>query len=185
MKRIILISTAIAVVAIAAVIMFFVLSSNGTDTVAQNITVGAPAPNYGFLAANGSAVSLSSYRGHITVLWLVATWCPSCAQGNEALNQNYQFFKQHGIKIVELELYRDLGYRGPSIASFVNSYAPAAYGNGTIIPALAGYNMTEAYDPKGYLDIYYPLSSDGNVIYISGSPASTLNQLEQAINVSE
>ncbi len=66
----------------------------------------------------------------------------------------------------------------------VNSYAPDAFSNGTIIPALAGYNITAAYDPKGYLDIYYLLSSDGKVLYINGSLAFTLGQLEQAINAS-
>ena len=185
MKKIVLISTAIAVIVIVAVILSVVHGSNGTNAIAQNITVGAFAPNYGFLTANGSAANLSSYRGHAVLLWFVATWCSSCAQGNEALNQNYPFFKQHGIKVVELELYKDLGYSGPPITSFVSSYAPAAYTNSTIIPALAGYNMTEAYDPKGYLDIYYLISSSGKVIYISGSPASTLGQLEHAINVSE
>jgi hypothetical protein len=53
-----------------------------------------------------------------------------------------------------------------------------------VIPAISGYNMTAAYDPKGYLDIYYVISSNGRVLY-SGSPlASTLGQLENAINVS-
>ncbi|EQD77957.1 alkyl hydroperoxide reductase/ Thiol specific antioxidant/ Mal allergen [mine drainage metagenome] len=81
-------------------------------------------------------------------------------------------------------MYRDLGYSGPPITSFVNTYAPSAYSNGTVVPALSGYNMTAAYDPHGYLDIYYLISGEGNVLYISGSPASTLGQLAQAINES-
>ena len=184
MKKITLVATAMIVV-IAVAILLVARGSSGTNSNVQNITTGMLAPNYGFFTADGHAANLSSYRGHTVVLWFVATWCPSCAQGNEAINQNYLFFKQHGIKIVELELYRDLGYSGPPIANFVDSYAMAAYSNGTITPALAGYNMTEAYDPKGYLDIYYLISGDGKVMYINGSPASTLGQLEHTINVSE
>jgi thiol-disulfide isomerase/thioredoxin len=141
-----------------------------------------PAPNYGFFLANGSEVNINTYRGKPVLLWFVATWCSSCAQGNEVINQNYNFFKSHGITIVELELYKDLGYSGPPIADFVDSYALEAYSNGTVVPALAGYNMTAVYDLRGYLDIYYLLASNGTVLYINGSPSATLSQLEQAIN---
>ncbi len=174
------------IVVLAALMMVILLfmryDSYGKSALQQNITVGSIAPDYGFFLSNGSYMNLSVYKGHTVVLWFVATWCSSCAQGNEAINQNYEFFKKRGIKFVELELYKDLGYRGQPIIGFVNSYAPSAYSNGTIIPALAGYNMTAAYDPKGYLDIYYLISPNGTILYISGSPESTLSQLEGAIN---
>lgn len=172
--------------ALAAIIIIAALSSNfgHNGSAVLNITVGSYAPDYGFYLANLTPTNLSSFKGHTTLVWFVATWCSSCAQGNVAINQNYQFFKQHGVTIVELELYKDLGYNGPPIAGFVNTYAPSAYSNGIIVPALAGYNMTAAYDPHGYLDIYYLISGEGKVLYISGSPASTLGQLAQAINES-
>ena len=184
MKRYVLIGIATIAVLVMMALLFMRSNSNGENTVLQNITVGSRAPEYGFLLGNSSHTYLSLYKGHAVVLWFVATWCPSCAQGNEAINQNYQFLEQRGVKVIELELYNDLGYRGPPITSFVNSYAPSAYSNGTIIPAFAGYNMTAAYDPKGYLDIYYLISANGTVSYINGSPASTLGQLEEAINSS-
>ncbi len=184
MKKNVLIGVVALVIVVMAVLLFLRSNLNGRNAVSQNITVGATAPDYGFFLGNGSYTNLSSYKGHAVVLWFVATWCPSCAQGNGAINQNYQFFEQRGVKVIELELYNDLGYSGPPIASFVNSYAPSAYSNHTIIPALAGYNMTAAYDPKGYLDIYYLIAANGTVLYINGSPASTLGQLEGAINSS-
>ena len=174
------IGSLIAILAIT--LLFMKYGSNGSNTAPQNITVGSIAPDYSFLLSNGSYANLSAYKGHAVVLWFVATWCSSCAQGNEVISQNYQFFKRRGIKVIELELYNDLGYSGPPITSFVNSYAPSAYSNGTIIPALANYNMTAAYDPKGYRDIYYLLSGNSTVLYINGSPSSTLGQLEEAIN---
>lgn len=183
-NRIVVVGIGALIAVLAIALLFMKYDSNGGNVVSQNITAGSIAPDYGVFLANGSYTNLSAYKGHVVVLWFVATWCPSCAQGNEAINQNYQFFERRGIKVIELELYNDLGYSGPPVASFVNSYAPIAYSNGTIIPALAGYNMTAVYDPKGYLDIYYLISGNGTVLYINSSPASTLGQLEETINSS-
>ncbi len=187
-KKNLLIYAVAAIVAVAAIGLLYAHFNNtggSSGNQLHNITVGASAPDYGFLLTNnGQEANLSQYKGQETLLWFVATWCPSCAQGNQAINSNYKFFKQHKVKIIELEMYKDLGYSGPSIYNFVNSYAPDAYSNGTITPALAGYNMTAAYDPEGYLDIYYLLSGSGNVIYISGSPESTMPQLMNAVNSS-
>ena len=169
---------------IALAIIYSVFRVSGHSVGIRNITIGTKAPNYSFLLENGSEANVSSYRGHEVLLWFVATWCPTCAQGNSALNENYSFFKKRGVKIVELELYKDLGYAGPPIGEFVGSYAPDAYVNGTIIPGVAGYNITAAYDPNGYLDIYYLISANGTVLYINGSPSVTLPQLENAINAS-
>ena len=181
-NRIVVVGIGALIAVLTIALLFMKYGSDGGNVVSQNITAGSMAPDYGFPLANGSYTNLSAYKGHVVVLWFVATWCPSCAQGNEVINQNYQFFERRGIKVIELELYNDLGYSGPPIASFVNSYAPSAYSNDTIIPSLAGYNMTAVYDPKGYLDIYYLISGNGTVLYINGSPASTLGQLEEAIN---
>jgi thiol-disulfide isomerase/thioredoxin len=183
-NKIIAVGIGALIVVLTLALLFMKYDSNSSNVLSQNITVGSMAPNYGFPIANGSYTNLSAYKGHVVVLWFVATWCPTCAQGNEVINQNYQFFERHGIKVIELELYNDLGYSGPPIAGFVNSYAQNAYSNDTIIPALAGYNMTAAYDPKGYLDIYYLISRNGTVSYINGSLALTLGQLEKAINSS-
>ncbi len=180
-KNIKIIGIVVALVIVASV-YFLWPRSTGESSAIQNITIGSKAPENNFLLDNGTYVNISKYRGHPVVLWFVATWCSTCAQGNQVLNGNYQFFKKHGIDIVELELYKDLGYQGPTITNFISSYAPEAYANGTIIPALSGNNMTLKYDPKGYLDIYYLVSGNGTVEYISGEPALTLGQLKNAIN---
>ena len=170
---------------IALVILYSVFQGNSHSSPGiRNITVGMKAPNYSFLLENGSEANVSSYRGHEVLFWFVATWCPTCAQGNSVLNGNYSFFRKRGVKIVELELYKDLGYAGQPIGEFVSSYAPDAYANGTITPGVAGYNITAAYDPEGYLDIYYLVSANGTVLYINGSPSVTLPQLKDAINAS-
>ncbi|MGC8652184.1 MAG: redoxin domain-containing protein [Candidatus Micrarchaeia archaeon] len=160
------------------------LLSAGALVVVENPIINLSAPNAEFFLSNGSLTSLSAYKGHMVSLWFVATWCSGCAQGNEVLNSSYSSLGQKGVKVIELELYNDLGYSGPPIAEFVSSYAPAAYSGGAVTPAYASYNMALTYDPKGYLDIYYLLSPGGKILYTNSPLATTLSQLAAAINSS-
>ena len=148
----------------------------------KNLTVGDYAPDSTFFFANGTEANLSSYKGHEVLLWFVATWCSGCAQGNELLNSSYKEFSEHGVKIVELELYRDLGYSGENIENFVQDFAPEAYQKNVVIPAYASYNMTLAYDSQGYLDIYYLISPNGKILYENGPLEATLPELLSEIN---
>ena len=148
----------------------------------KNLTVGDYVPDSTFFFANGTEANLSSYKGHEVLLWFVATWCSGCAQGNELLNSSYKEFSEHGVKIVELELYRDLGYSAENIENFVQDFAPEAYQKNVVIPAYASYNMTLAYDSQGYLDIYYLISPNGKILYENGPLEATLPELLSEIN---
>ncbi|EQD56907.1 alkyl hydroperoxide reductase/ Thiol specific antioxidant/ Mal allergen, partial [mine drainage metagenome] len=92
------IAVALVGVIVISIVIIAILNgnSNGKESTIHNITVGSSAPNYGFFLDNGTSTNLTAFKGHTTLIWFVATWCPSCAQGNAAINQNYQFFKQHG-----------------------------------------------------------------------------------------
>ena len=148
----------------------------------KNLTVGDYAPDSTFFFANGTEANLSSYKGHEVLLWFVATWCSGCAQGNELLNSSYKEFSEHGVKVLELELYNDLGYSGENIVNFVQNFAPEAYQKRVVIPAYASYNMTLIYDRQGYLDIYYLISPDGKILYENASLGATLPELLSEIN---
>ncbi|MGC8516777.1 MAG: TlpA family protein disulfide reductase [Candidatus Acidifodinimicrobium sp.] len=143
------------------------------------LSVGNVAPNYTFQLANGSIENVDSYRGEPLLLWFVATWCSSCAQGNSVLANNLAFFKSHDIKIVELEQYDDLGYSGMPISQFISEYGNNTYVRG----GTAGYNMTLAYNtpPSLQLDIYYLIGPDGRILYIGEGLATGINSLENFI----
>ncbi len=175
---IVLVAVVVAAIALRAV------ASNANTAAPGFPEVGTYAPNVGFYTLNGSPASLSAYKGHMIVVWFVATWCSGCAQGNAILNSSYAFFNQKGVKIIEVELYNDLGYSGPAIDNFVSDYAPAAYAKGVLVPMYSSYNTTLTYDPKGYLDIYYLLSPSGKILYANSPLAATLPQLAAAINAS-
>jgi thiol-disulfide isomerase/thioredoxin len=176
----------ITIFAIAIVVILALYAIKNTLLVQANentnITIGSYAPSDAFFLANGTKVDLSNYKGHEVVLWFVATWCSGCAQGDEVLNSSYTALNKKGVKVIELELYKDLGYNGENITDFVKSFAPQAYLNNVVIPAYASYNMTIAYDHQGYLDIYYLISPSGKILYENSTLATTLPQLLSMIN---
>ena len=169
--------TVFAVVAIALVINFALL--NHADS-SKYLSIGDAAPNYTFQLENGTYSSISSYYGKPILLWFVATWCSSCAQGNQVVGSNLGFFEQHGVKIVELEQYDDLGSPGMPISGFISKYG----GNNTYVQGgVAGYNMTVAHNtPQTFqLDIYYLISPSGKILYIGDGLAGGISALENVI----
>ena len=143
--------------------------------------VGAPAPNFRFTTTSGTPETVASLHGHPTLLWFVATWCSSCQAGTEFLaQQGMASLRAAGVRVVELELYDDLGQSGPTIAQFEHAFASRStsadwlWGN-------ASRAMSERYDPKAYLDIYYLLGRNGHIRYVNSSPASTFSELPSAV----
>lgn len=85
------------------------------------------------------------------------------------------------VRVVELEMYNDLGQSGPSIAEFGKALAGASYTNPDWTFGTASSDLTTTYNPSGYLDIYYLLNSAGKIELINSSPASTMPQLLSAV----
>ncbi len=168
----------VAVIALVVVLNFFVLNKAKSATY---LSVGETAPNYTFQSANGSTESLNNYAGTPLLLWFVATWCSSCAQGNTVVANNLAFFKAHGVKILELEQYDNLGSPGVSISQFISQYGD---NNTYVEPGIASYNMTLAYNtpPVFQLDIYYLISPSGKILYIGEGIANGIGNLENIIS---
>ncbi|MEM0143629.1 MAG: redoxin domain-containing protein [Candidatus Parvarchaeum sp.] len=170
---------------IAVITMAYFFGINHSAIAAQSFMppIGTKAPNYSFIyASNGTMANVTSLEGKPVLLWFVTTWCSGCAVGNEMLNDNISYFRNKGINVIEIELYRDLGYSGPSINAFVDSYAPNATSYGNFRSAISEYNMTLAYDKDGYLDIYYLVSPSGKILYENnGGLAATLIELKDKV----
>ncbi len=166
-------------VVVLVIVVYAFVRSPGTPQ-AQN---GSPAPDFTFTDLSGTSHSLSSYQGHPVVLWWVATFCSGCSQGTVVFAQSYYSqYRSAGVTLIEVESYNNLGQSGPSLSSFAsqNGYSNQAgwvmgYGSS------AGMN---AYNPNGYLDVYYVISSQGSIVSsgqgLGGSFGTALSQAESS-----
>ncbi len=183
---------AVVVLAIVAIVLGLHLSSS-TSTPSSSTgsrmgtarAVGLKAPAGTLTTTSGRHVSVASLLGTPTLLWFVATWCSSCQAGTQTMAQNMSRLKADGVHVVEIELYRDLGQSGPSISTFGRQFAAVQFFNPDWTFATSSSALTRNYDPHSYLDIYYLLSRQGRIVYVNGSPSSTMpNLLSQAAKIS-
>lgn len=148
--------------------------SSAGETVTQ---AGMTAPDATFTTIDGETKQLSNYRGEKVMLWIFATWCPSCKQGAQALQANND--QLQGMEIVAVKTAGNAGYSGPTVSSFVQSFSPSLldsdnWGWGT----LSG-RSTSTFNPQNRPDIYYLIDEDGTIQAISGAPAATINKITQ------
>ena len=139
--------------------------------------VGAAAVDGSFTTVDGKTETVASLRGQPTLLWFVATWCPSCQAGTSAVAQEFPQLRAAKLKVVEVELYQNFGQSGPSIQDFGKSEAGTRWGDPNWIFGTSSQQLTNAYDTEGASDIYYLLDPSGRVAYVNSSPAATLPDL--------
>lgn len=179
-------------VAILVAIAGVVLAQNGPSSPQDRggrsettAAVGARAPGGTYTTVGGARASVGELKAQPTLLWFVATWCPSCQTGTRVMADNLPRLKAQGIRVVELQLYRNLGQAGPNIERFARSLAGPRYGDPGWHFGTASAELTRAYDPNSYLDIYYLIDSKGRIVYVNGSPGATMGALlKQARRVS-
>ncbi len=144
---------------------------------AAEVKIGGPAPDLAFTTAGGVRHRLSEFRGRPVLLWLLATWCPSCQAGTTAVARRLPELTRAGLQIVQLRLYGNLGYSGPPMAEFVRAYAGPAASSTHWIWGDASEAGSYTYDPRGYPDIYFLIGKDGVVRTIDSAPSATMAQI--------
>jgi hypothetical protein len=154
-------------------------TAGGTNAAAGGAVpaVGSVAPSGSFTTVSGRTETIASLRGHKSLLWFVATWCPSCQTGAQAMTGQAARLSAAGVEVAEVEDYTDLGQPGPPMAGFARQFAGAAYHDRGWTFGTASQALTRGYNPQGYLDVYFLLGSSGRVAYINSAPASTMSQL--------
>jgi len=164
---------------VAAVAVVIAATAGGRSTAAGGAapTVGAAAPGGSFTTISGRTETIASLRGHKTLLWFVTTWCPGCQAGTQAMAGDLTRLRAAGVQVVEVEDHADLGQPGPAIAAFGRHFAGAAYQDAAWTFGTASQALTRAYNPRGYLDIYFLLGPSGHIAYVNSAPASTMSQL--------
>ena len=169
-------------------------SSSGSTASAQTpakVAIGAPAPDFTFTTLRrwtvpgvGSLTTmddtqrrLSEFRGRPVMLWLFATWCPTCVAGTIAVAEKFDRLKQAGIQIIQLKLYNNLGYTGPSVADFANRHASSVAPSPSWLWGEASLKGSFTYDPQGYPDIYFLIDNGGIIRAIEPAPHVTMDKI--------
>lgn len=166
-----------AAVVIAAVVLGLHFSNRPTASPTATPAVGQVAPGGTLTTISGATVDVVSLRGHPTLLWFVSTWCSSCQAGTQTMAQNIAELRSDGVRVYEVELYRDLDQTGPPMTQFSRALAGPEAANPDWTFGTSSEALTRTYDPQSYLDIYYLLDANGRVTYVNSSPGSTMPQL--------
>ena len=157
---------AFALMAVAALGLMLAIGSMTASSTASAQTqavlkLGAPAPEIAFTTQDGVERRLSEFRGRPVMLWLFATWCPTCIAGTRAVAAELDRLKQAGIQIIQLKLYNNLGYSGPTVADFAKRYASSVAPSPDWLWGDASREGSFTYDPGGYPDIYFLIDKGG------------------------
>jgi hypothetical protein len=157
---------------IAITTTLFFLGAFASVLAAEPLAAGQPAPAFTYHLLDGSRLSPGTLRGHSYVLWMVATWCPSCQTGSNVVASHIAFLRAHGVRVVEMQLANDLGQPGPGLGSFHKAVGKSANSPNWYWGELS-QAQTAALDPKGDMDLYYLVDGHGKIVAISGNPAVT------------
>ncbi len=151
----------------------FAGSVSSGSAVAATPTAAPAAP---YTTASGQHRSTARFRGHQTLLWLVSTWCTSCAQGIKALAPRAPELRRAKLRVVVLRNYRNSGYPGPGIAQFVKHATPNPVSKVWTLGE-ASKALEAAYNPRHYPDIYFLIDPAGHIQTISSAPSATLQTI--------
>lgn len=165
-------------VVIVVLVAYVILHSSASGLA----RTGGAAPDFTFTGLSGNSHSLSSYKGHPLVLWWVATFCSGCSEGTSYFAQNYYSqYHTEGVTLLEIEDYNDLGQPGPSMSSFATSNG--YNGQAGWVMGIGSASGTQSYNPNGYLDVYYVINAQGNIVSSGQVLSSSFSTaLQQAVS---
>jgi thiol-disulfide isomerase/thioredoxin len=145
---------------------------------AQTLGPGQPMPAFTYRLLDGRLLRPAELRGHPYVLWMVATWCPSCQTGSNVVGSHIALLRQRGVRVVEMELANNLGAAGPKLEEFRKAAGMAGAAPNWYWGELT-QAQTLALDSKGDMDVYYLVDARGDIVGISGNPATTWDTIDK------
>lgn len=134
------------------------------------------APVVRYVDAHGVQHSTVDFKGHPTMLFLLSTWCGSCAAGLRSLNAHAEELRDSGLHLAILNTYRNEGGEGPPIDAFVARWAPAL-DTANVTLGSASAQLEAAYNPRHVPDIYYLIDAKGKIQAVDSAPSATLDEI--------
>ncbi len=167
-------------VRILALPALFALAAAAPSAAAAPIAVHKPAPAFTYRLLNGKTLSPAQLRGHKYILWVMATWCPSCRAGSQIAAQHIQDLVRNHVILVEMEVYDNLGGSGPPLASVKSGIGKAADAP-VWYWGILNERQTAAIDPKSAPDAFYLVDEHGNVVGHGMAPGAHWGRIESFI----
>ena len=143
----------------------------------NTVEVGALAPDFAFTTVAGAEHRLGDFRGRPVMLWFYASWCPTCQVGTRVVAEEVERSKLPGLQIIQLQLYRNLGYPGPSAEDFARQFAGSADRSSSWLWGEASLVASYTFDPLGYPDIYFLIDKDGILRTVDAAPHVTIDKI--------
>lgn len=143
-----------------SLLLLFVSCSRG-DSVSNNpvLQVGQTAPDFKLNSLDGTATSLSHYRGKLVFLNFWATWCAPCIKEMPSIERLYAAFKDKGLEVVAVDL-DPVGVHD-NVAEFVRKFGlsfPIA-----LDPELS---VPDIYGVERFPETFF-ISPEGNIIAVN------------------
>jgi len=165
---------------VAALIQFS--GQSGSSFAADNddktvLKLDAPAPDFSFTSLDGSAYKLSQFHGKPVMLWFFASWCPTCISSTGAVSEQFEQLTANGMRIIQLRLYNNLGYSGPSAQEFAQTYVGATGESEQWLWGEASLEASVMYDSRGYPDLYFLIDRKGVLRATNGAPNVSMNDI--------
>lgn len=141
------------------------------------VAVGKVAPEVAFTTVDGAHRRLSEFRGRPVMLWLFATWCPTCVEGTASLAGHYAALRARGLQIIQLGLYENLGHTGPSVEEIAKRAAGKAYPSPGWLFGTASRESSYLYDPRGIPDRYFLIDGHGILRHVGWAPGVSMDDI--------
>lgn len=137
----------------------------------------AQAPAAPFNTTSGQTLSTASLTGRPTLLWLMSTWCGSCAAGLQTLAQHAKGLQKAGLRVVVLRNYHNDGYPGMRIAAFTRKVLPHFKPPKNWILGQASRQLGQGYNAKHYPDVYFLIDAKGRIRAVDSAPSATFPRI--------
>ena len=121
---------------------------------------GDPAPDFTLHTYGGGTISLTELRGRVVVVNFWASWCPSCGEEAEALEQVWQTYRDWGVVVLGVD-YADSEAEG---LAFLAEYG-VTYPNG---PDLRS-EISDAYRIRGAPETFV-INGEGVITFFAARP---------------
>lgn len=133
-------------------------------------------PSAAFQTVDGRTLSTDSFKGKPTMLWLLSTWCGSCAAGLKAMAAKEPELESTGLRVVVLRNYKNGGYPGMSTGDFVKQVLSTPPPKDWIF-GQASMQLDQVFNGRHYPDIYFLIGADGRIRSVDSAPSATIDRI--------